>query len=58
MYNVTVMTCRCFLLTLQLVKMENPYKQPQKGCLLCNVKVDFKNIQVRDAPEALPRVCV
>ncbi|GAA6229315.1 28S ribosomal protein S18c, mitochondrial [Lates japonicus] len=28
------------------VKMENPYKEPQKGCVLCNVKVDFKNIQL------------
>ncbi|XP_018545265.1 28S ribosomal protein S18c, mitochondrial [Lates calcarifer] len=29
-----------------LVKMENPYKEPQKGCVLCNVRVDFKNIQL------------
>ncbi|TNM92029.1 small ribosomal subunit protein bS18m [Takifugu rubripes] len=29
-----------------LVKMENPYKEPQKGCLLCNVTVDYKNIQL------------
>ncbi|XP_061553987.1 28S ribosomal protein S18c, mitochondrial [Phycodurus eques] len=29
-----------------LVKMENPYKEPQKGCVLCNVTVDFKNIQL------------
>ncbi|XP_040012622.1 28S ribosomal protein S18c, mitochondrial isoform X1 [Xiphias gladius] len=29
-----------------IVKMENPYKEPQKGCVLCNVKVDFKNIQL------------
>ncbi|XP_030005281.1 small ribosomal subunit protein bS18m [Sphaeramia orbicularis] len=28
------------------VKMENPYTEPQKGCILCNVKVDFKNIQL------------
>lgn len=26
--------------------MENPYKEPQKGCVLCNVTVDYKNIQV------------
>ncbi|XP_061656688.1 28S ribosomal protein S18c, mitochondrial [Syngnathoides biaculeatus] len=29
-----------------LVKMENPYKEPRKGCVLCNVTVDFKNIQL------------
>ncbi|XP_059214277.1 28S ribosomal protein S18c, mitochondrial [Centropristis striata] len=29
-----------------LVKMENPYKRPQKGCLLCSVTVDFKNTQL------------
>ncbi|KAF1377956.1 hypothetical protein PFLUV_G00206170 [Perca fluviatilis] len=29
-----------------LVKMENPFKEPQKGCLLCNVSVDFKNTQL------------
>ncbi|TDH02444.1 hypothetical protein EPR50_G00173270 [Perca flavescens] len=29
-----------------LVKMENPFKEPQKGCLLCNVTVDFKNTQL------------
>ncbi|MCJ8740906.1 hypothetical protein PDJAM_G00064430 [Pangasius djambal] len=28
------------------IKMENPYKQPQKGCILCNVPVDYKNIQL------------
>ncbi|KAJ4921728.1 hypothetical protein JOQ06_011229 [Pogonophryne albipinna] len=26
--------------------MENPYKEPQKGCRLCNVTVDFKNTQL------------
>lgn len=26
--------------------MENPYKQPPKTCILCNVTVDFKNVQV------------
>uniref|UniRef100_A0A8C9X2A6 Small ribosomal subunit protein bS18m n=1 Tax=Sander lucioperca TaxID=283035 RepID=A0A8C9X2A6_SANLU len=29
-----------------LVKLENPFKEPQKGCLLCNVSVDFKNTQL------------
>nr|XP_057912141.1 28S ribosomal protein S18c, mitochondrial [Doryrhamphus excisus] len=29
-----------------LVKMANPYKAPDKGCVLCNVTVDFKNIQL------------
>ncbi|KAM7368578.1 hypothetical protein PAMP_012905 [Pampus punctatissimus] len=29
-----------------LVKIENPYKEPRKGCVLCNVTVDFKNIQL------------
>lgn len=30
----------------KLAQMENPYKEPQKGCILCNVTVDYKNIQV------------
>nr|XP_040026211.1 28S ribosomal protein S18c, mitochondrial isoform X1 [Gasterosteus aculeatus aculeatus] len=30
----------------KLLKMENPYKEPQTGCLLCNVTVDFKNTQL------------
>ncbi|KAF7216727.1 small ribosomal subunit protein bS18m isoform X1 [Nothobranchius furzeri] len=29
-----------------IIQMENPYKEPQKGCTLCNVTVDFKNIQL------------
>ncbi|XP_044189126.1 28S ribosomal protein S18c, mitochondrial-like [Thunnus albacares] len=29
-----------------LAKIENPYKEPQKGCILCSVTVDFKNIQL------------
>ncbi|XP_040914263.1 28S ribosomal protein S18c, mitochondrial [Toxotes jaculatrix] len=29
-----------------IVNMENPYKEPQKGCVLCNVQVDYKNIQL------------
>ncbi|XP_068191172.1 small ribosomal subunit protein bS18m [Antennarius striatus] len=28
------------------VTMENPYKEPSKGCILCKVTVDFKNIQL------------
>lgn len=30
------------------VKMENPYKEPVKGCILCsnNIHVDYKNIQL------------
>uniref|UniRef100_A0A3P8ZB43 Small ribosomal subunit protein bS18m n=1 Tax=Esox lucius TaxID=8010 RepID=A0A3P8ZB43_ESOLU len=28
------------------LQMENPYKQPQKGCILCNITVDFKNVQL------------
>ncbi|XP_069557075.1 small ribosomal subunit protein bS18m isoform X1 [Brachyistius frenatus] len=30
----------------RFVKMENPYKQEQKGCMLCNVTVNYKNIQL------------
>uniref|UniRef100_A0A3Q3J1V8 Uncharacterized protein n=1 Tax=Monopterus albus TaxID=43700 RepID=A0A3Q3J1V8_MONAL len=33
-----------------LVKMDNPYKEPHKRCVLCNVTVDYKNIQVSEAP--------
>lgn len=33
----------------QIVKMENPYKEPRKGCVLCSVTVDYKNIQVSDS---------
>ncbi|KAG8010411.1 28S ribosomal protein S18c [Nibea albiflora] len=29
-----------------MVKMENPYKEPQRGCVLCSVSVDFKNTQL------------
>ncbi|XP_036443670.1 28S ribosomal protein S18c, mitochondrial [Colossoma macropomum] len=28
------------------IKMENPFKQPQKGCILCNVSIDYKNVQL------------
>ncbi|XP_074546807.1 small ribosomal subunit protein bS18m [Halichoeres trimaculatus] len=30
----------------ELVKMENPYKEPQKGCILCSVTVDYRNVQL------------
>ncbi|KAF0031835.1 28S ribosomal protein S18c, mitochondrial [Scophthalmus maximus] len=29
-----------------LVKMENPFKEPPKGCVLCSVQVDYKNVQL------------
>ncbi|XP_044000143.1 28S ribosomal protein S18c, mitochondrial [Gambusia affinis] len=29
-----------------LLKVENPSRQSKKGCVLCNVTVDFKNIQL------------
>ncbi|XP_008324432.1 small ribosomal subunit protein bS18m isoform X1 [Cynoglossus semilaevis] len=29
-----------------LEKMTNPYQEPEKGCVLCKVEVDFKNIQL------------
>ncbi|XP_055035368.2 small ribosomal subunit protein bS18m isoform X1 [Misgurnus anguillicaudatus] len=28
------------------IKLENPYKQPKKTCILCNITVDFKNVQL------------
>ncbi|KAL0965702.1 hypothetical protein UPYG_G00284630 [Umbra pygmaea] len=28
------------------VQMDNPYKQPEKGCILCNIPIDFKNVQL------------
>ncbi|XP_036385929.1 28S ribosomal protein S18c, mitochondrial [Megalops cyprinoides] len=28
------------------IQMENPFKEPTKGCILCNVEVDFKNVQL------------
>uniref|UniRef100_A0A8C3CDT7 Mitochondrial ribosomal protein S18C n=1 Tax=Cairina moschata TaxID=8855 RepID=A0A8C3CDT7_CAIMO len=31
---------------LQPVEMENPYKEPPKKCVLCGIKVDYKNVQV------------
>ncbi|XP_061590552.1 28S ribosomal protein S18c, mitochondrial [Cololabis saira] len=30
----------------KFVKMENPYKEPQSTCVLCNVTVDYKNTQL------------
>lgn len=36
--------------------MENPFKEPQKGCILCSVTVDYKNVQVSLAPAALQLV--
>ncbi|KAM9701099.1 small ribosomal subunit protein bS18m [Menidia menidia] len=29
-----------------MVKMENPYKEAPKACILCNITVDYKNIQL------------
>lgn len=29
-----------------LLKVESPSKEPRKGCVLCGVTVDFKNIQL------------
>lgn len=49
LYHSNPCAVRCSLrigLFSKLVKMENPYKEPQKGCVLCNVTVDYKNIQV------------
>ncbi|XP_062867929.1 28S ribosomal protein S18c, mitochondrial [Trichomycterus rosablanca] len=28
------------------INMENPFKEAQKGCILCNVSVDYKNVQL------------
>uniref|UniRef100_A0A8C2GG41 Mitochondrial ribosomal protein S18C n=1 Tax=Cyprinus carpio TaxID=7962 RepID=A0A8C2GG41_CYPCA len=28
------------------IKMENTYKTPPKTCILCNITVDFKNVQL------------
>ncbi|KAJ8287066.1 hypothetical protein GJAV_G00046650 [Gymnothorax javanicus] len=28
------------------MKMENPFKEPDKGCILCNITVDYKNVQL------------
>ncbi|XP_067850483.1 28S ribosomal protein S18c, mitochondrial isoform X2 [Heptranchias perlo] len=28
------------------IKLENPYKEPPKKCILCGVSVDYKNIQL------------
>ncbi|KAJ8339114.1 hypothetical protein SKAU_G00359000 [Synaphobranchus kaupii] len=28
------------------ITMENPFKEPEKGCILCNITVDYKNVQL------------
>ncbi|XP_041056982.1 28S ribosomal protein S18c, mitochondrial [Carcharodon carcharias] len=28
------------------IKLENPYKEPPKKCILCGVSVDYKNVQL------------
>ncbi|XP_078391828.1 small ribosomal subunit protein bS18m isoform X2 [Cetorhinus maximus] len=28
------------------IKLENPYKEPPKRCILCGVSVDYKNVQL------------
>uniref|UniRef100_A0A8B9CD51 Small ribosomal subunit protein bS18m n=1 Tax=Anser brachyrhynchus TaxID=132585 RepID=A0A8B9CD51_9AVES len=28
------------------IEMENPYKEPPKKCVLCGIKVDYKNVQL------------
>ncbi|XP_009889066.1 PREDICTED: 28S ribosomal protein S18c, mitochondrial [Charadrius vociferus] len=28
------------------IQMENPYKEPPKKCILCGIKVDYKNVQL------------
>ncbi|KAJ8260913.1 hypothetical protein COCON_G00166360 [Conger conger] len=28
------------------VKIGNPFKEPEKGCILCNIKVEYKNVQL------------
>ncbi|XP_059398216.1 small ribosomal subunit protein bS18m-like [Carassius carassius] len=28
------------------IKIENPYKTPLKTCVLCNITVDFRNVQL------------
>ncbi|XP_035402764.1 28S ribosomal protein S18c, mitochondrial [Cygnus atratus] len=30
----------------QPIEMENPYKEPPKKCVLCGIKVDYKNVQL------------
>ncbi|XP_032042201.1 28S ribosomal protein S18c, mitochondrial [Aythya fuligula] len=32
--------------TEQPVEMENPYKEPPKKCVLCGIRVDYKNVQL------------
>ncbi|NXU53066.1 RT18C protein, partial [Turnix velox] len=33
-------------ISFQPVEMENPYKEPPKRCVLCGIKVDYKNVQL------------
>ncbi|XP_067900882.1 28S ribosomal protein S18c, mitochondrial [Heterodontus francisci] len=28
------------------IKLENPYKEPPKKCIMCGVSVDYKNVQL------------
>ncbi|GCB83153.1 hypothetical protein scyTo_0023824, partial [Scyliorhinus torazame] len=28
------------------IKLENPYKEPPKRCVLCGIPVDYRNTQV------------
>ncbi|XP_042652262.1 28S ribosomal protein S18c, mitochondrial [Tyto alba] len=30
----------------QPIQMENPYKEPPKKCVLCEINVDYKNVQL------------
>lgn len=32
----------------KLAQMENPFKEQQKGCILCNITVDYRNTQVSE----------
>ncbi|XP_048876235.1 28S ribosomal protein S18c, mitochondrial isoform X2 [Brienomyrus brachyistius] len=46
-YNTTEKAHLCFYsMDKQPITMENPYKEPPKGCILCNVTVDHKNVQL------------
>lgn len=37
--------------------MDNPFKEPPKGCMLCNVNVDYKNIQVNIDSSVCLNIC-
>ncbi|XP_075885933.1 small ribosomal subunit protein bS18m [Nelusetta ayraudi] len=30
----------------EFAQMENPFKEQQKGCILCNITVDYRNTQL------------